>query len=179
MDREISSVLSLAEPLAQTMGYEILKAEIVHERGDKVLRLFLDRPGGIGVEDCQRFSEALGPILDVEAEVQGSYHLEISSPGLDRPLNKLEHFRAQLGKIVQVTTEEPIEGRRHFKGELTQAEAVPEAVIELNVDQELYRIELSRIKKAHLDFFASEAKQREADSPTRGKKPGKPDKRLG
>ncbi|HEX5034572.1 MAG TPA: ribosome maturation factor RimP, partial [bacterium] len=112
MDRELASVLKLAEPLAQSMGYEILKGEFASERGDRVLRIYLDRPGGeggFGIDDCQAFSEALGTILDVEADVSGRYHLEISSPGLDRPLAKPEHFAAQIGKIIQVTTEEPLE----------------------------------------------------------------------
>ncbi|HKY62607.1 MAG TPA: ribosome maturation factor RimP [bacterium] len=160
MDRELASVLQLAEPVAQSMGYEILKGELTSERGDRVLRIYLDRPGGggFGIDDCQAFSEALGTILDVEAEVSGRYHLEISSPGLDRPLAKPEHFAAQIGKIIQVTTEEPLEGRRHFKGSLLKVEAEGEPAIEIEIDGETHRLPVAAVKKANLDYFASEAK---------------------
>ncbi|MCE9624253.1 MAG: ribosome maturation factor RimP [Deltaproteobacteria bacterium] len=173
MDRELNSVWNLAEPLALSMGYELLKVESAVEHGGKVLRVYLDKAGGIVLEDCESFSHALGPVLDVEANVEGRYHLEVSSPGLDRPLSKLAHFSAQLGNIVQVTTEEPIEGRRKFKGELLKAEGEGEAsAIEIQVDQDLFRIELDRIKKANLDYFASEAKRLKADS-DRGRKKGR------
>ncbi|MCC7343928.1 MAG: ribosome maturation factor RimP [Deltaproteobacteria bacterium] len=162
MDREQDSVWRLAGPLAQSMGYELLRVESGVEHRDKVWRLYIDKPGGVTIDDCQSFSQALGPILEVEAELQGSYHLEISSPGLDRPLNKLEHFSAQLGNIVQVTTEEPIEGRRHFKGPLLKAEGEgAAAAIEVEIDKRAFRIELARIKKANLDYFASEARRAE------------------
>lgn len=163
MDREIDSVWKLAEPLADSMGYELLKVESSGGHGDKVLRLYLDKDGGVGIDDCERFSQALGPVLDVEADLQGSYSLEISSPGLDRPLNKLRHYAAQVGKIVQVTTEEPIEGRRHFKGELVAASGDGEsAEIEVKVDGVSHRLRLSQIKKGQLDYFATEARQQAA-----------------
>jgi len=169
MDREIDSVWKLAEPLADSMGYELLKVESSGGR-DKVLRLYIDKQGGVGIDDCERFSQALGPVLDVEGEVQGSYSLEISSPGLDRPLNKVEHYSAQLGNIVEVTTEEPIEGRRHFKGELISAQGEGAgAEIEVKVDGVLHRIKLSQVKKGQLDYFASEAKRQEASGKGRKK----------
>ena len=170
MDREHESVWKLAESLAQSMGYELLRLESAVEHRDKVWRLYIDKSGGVGLEDCERFSLALGPILEVEANLAGDYHLEISSPGLNRPLNKLEHFTAQLGNIIEVTTEEPIEGRRHFKGELMQAAGEgAAAAIEMKIDQNNFRIELARIKKANLDYFASEAKRNQSSAP-KGKK---------
>jgi ribosome maturation factor RimP len=176
MDREHESVWRLAEPLAQSMGYELLKVESSVEHREKIWRLYIDKTGGVGLEDCECFSQALGPILDVEGNLQGVYHLEISSPGLDRPLSKLEHFTAQLGNVVEVTTEEPIEGRRHFKGELTKAEGEGATVaIEMKVDQTMFRIEISRIKKANLDYFASEAKRSPDTAVPKGKKKAKLD----
>lgn len=171
MDREQDSVWKLAEPLAQSMGYELLRVEAASEHRDKVWRLYIDKAGGVTIDDCERFSQALGPILEVEANLEGSYHLEISSPGLDRPLNKPEHFLAQLGKIVQVTTEEPIEGRRHFKGLLTKVEGEgSQALVELEIDRNFHRIPWVRIKKANLDYFASEAKRTEGAASGKGKK---------
>lgn len=171
MDRELDSVWRLAEPLARSMGYELLRVEGSGGHGDKILRLYLDKEGGIGIDDCERFSLALGPVLDVEAELAGSYHLEISSPGLDRPLNKLEHYAAQLGNIVQVTTDEPIDGRRHFKGELTRVAGEGEgAELEVKIDGQLHRVPLAKVKKGQLDYFASEAKHKAASG--KGRKPG-------
>lgn len=163
MDRELASILEIAEPLARSMGYEILKGEFSSERGDRVLRIYLDRSSGegFGIDDCKAFSEALGTILDVEADVAGRYHLEISSPGVDRPLAKPEHFAAQLGKIIQVTTEEPIEGRRHFKGSLLKVDTASEPAIEIEIDGKTHRLAVAAVKKANLDYFASEAKAAE------------------
>lgn len=153
------------------MGYELLRVEGATEHREKVWRLYIDKTDGVTIDDCQRYSQALGPILEVEANLQGSYHLEISSPGLDRPLNKPEHFLAQLGKIVQVTTEEPIEGRRHFKGLLTKVEGEgAEATVELEIDRDLHRIPCVGIKKANLDYFASEARRTEGAASVKGKK---------
>jgi ribosome maturation factor RimP len=160
MDRELASVLQLAEPLARSMGYEILKGEFASERGIRILRIYLDRlglEGGFGIDDCKAFSEALGTILDVEADVSGRYHLEISSPGLDRPLAKPEHFAAQVGKIIQVTTEEPLEGRRHFKGSLLKVDSEGEPAIEIEIDGKAHRLPVAAVQKANLDYFASEA----------------------
>jgi ribosome maturation factor RimP len=176
MDRELASVLQLAEPLARTMGYEILRAEFASEHGDRVLRIYLDRAGvegDFGIDDCKAYSEALGTILDVEADVSGRYHLEISSPGLDRPLAKPEHFAAQVGKIVLVTTEEPLDGRRHFKGNLLRVDSESEPAIEIEVDGKTHRLPVAAVKKANLDYFASEAKAAGPKGSAQQKKKGR------
>ncbi|MGH7830073.1 MAG: ribosome maturation factor RimP [Candidatus Binatia bacterium] len=150
-------MLSLAEPLARSMGLEVLTAEIATEMGRRLLRVYLDKEGGaVTIQDCEAFSQALSPILDVEANVPGSYHLEVSSPGLNRPLVRLPHFQAQVGKIIQVQTEGEIEGRRHFKGSLLEVLAEPEAGLVIRVDGRDFRIPLSAVRKAHLDYFAGE-----------------------
>lgn len=155
---ELEQVLSLAEPLAGSMDYEILKAEFVADPGGTILRIYLDRPegeGAITLADCEGFSRNLSPILDVEANLSGRYHLEISSPGLNRPLAKPRHFQAQIGKIIEVTTEDPIESRRHFRGELTGL-SPGEDEIQMRVEGREFHIPLNAIKKAHLDYFAGE-----------------------
>lgn len=163
MSQELQRVLSLAEPLARSMGYEILQAEFTSERGDRILRIFLDKPApGVTIEDCEQFSKALGTTLDVEADLPTRYYLEISSPGLNRPLVTSRHFAEQVGKIVQVQTEPDIEGRRNFKGELIEVSPEPEASIVLRIDGTDFRILLNTVKKAHLDYFASEAKDSQA-----------------
>lgn len=131
--------------------------EMAAERGRRLLRVYLDKDQGpITIQDCEAFSQALSPILDVEANVPGSYHLEVSSPGLNRPLVRLPHFQAQVGKIIQVQTEGEIEGRRHFKGTLSEVLAEPEAALVVRVDGRDFRIPLSAVRKARLDYFAQE-----------------------
>jgi ribosome maturation factor RimP len=172
MMNEIDMVLPLAEPLAESMGYEILRAEMVSEHGNKILRVYLDKTeGGVTLEDCEQFSRALGPILDVESGLQGRYHLEVSSPGLNRPLQSAKHFLAQKGKIIQVHTENDIEGRRNFKGELLGVEGGTDGdFIEIRVDGRDFKIPIHDIKKAHLDFFATEEKLSGPKKGIKGKK---------
>ncbi len=166
------TVLKIVEPLAASMGYEVLKAEFTQDHGRKILRIYIDKTeGGIGVKDCERFSQTLSPILDVEGEIQGRYDLEVSSPGLNRPLRFPRHFSSQLGKIIQVTTEEPIEERRNFKGELARVEGeLSEGFIEILVDQNRFQIPFENIKKAHLDFFATEERLKESMKAAKHKK---------
>jgi len=162
---DVEKLQNLADPLAKSMGLEVLKIEFSAERCDSVLRMYLDKAeGGVTVEDCEIFSRNLGPILDVEGDMPARYHLEVSSPGLNRPLASPKHFQAQIGKIVDLRTEEPIEGRRQFKGELMRV--VDDDAIVVQVDGKDYAIPLSGIKKAHLDYFASE----ERDAAAKGRK---------
>ncbi len=159
MSRELDQVLALAGPLAESMGFEILKAELTSSHGESVLRIYLENPSresGTSLEDCEHFSRTLGPILDVEGDLPGRYHLEISSPGLNRPLQTPKHFSAQIGKIIEVTTEDAIEGRRHFKGELKRIEEAGETLVEMEVDGKTFRLPLVAIKNANLDYFATE-----------------------
>lgn len=166
---ELEKVLTLAEPLARSMGYEVLKAELASEHGERILRIYLDKPApGVTIDDCEQFSKALGTILDVEGKLPGSYNLEVSSPGLNRPLCRAPHFLAQVGKIIQVHTEPEVEGRRNFKGQLLQVEEGPDPAILIVVDGLNFQIPLAMIKKAHLDFFANE--EREEKGNKKGKK---------
>ena len=161
MGQELVKTMELAEPLAASMGFEILRSETVGEASHRVLRIYLEKPDGVTavtIDDCEKFSRALGTILDVEGQIAGRYHLEISSPGLNRPLAKAKHFAAQIGKIIELTTEDPIQDRRHFKGDLIEVR--DEKVIVLVVEGNHYEIPLDQVKKAQLDYFASEEKEK-------------------
>jgi ribosome maturation factor RimP len=110
----------------------------------------------VTVEECARFSRALDPILDVEGELEGRYHLEISSPGLNRPLVKPGHFREHIGEIVQVTAEPGVGERKNFKGVIQGVEGEgEEALIKIKVDQTEFAIPWQNIKRAYLDYFAT------------------------
>lgn len=113
----------LALPLVQEEGLELVDVEYRREARGWVLRLILDKPGGVTLADCQRVSEQLGDLLDVEEPFAGPYHLEVSSPGLDRPLRTPADFVRFVGRRARITTREPIEGQRRFRGVLQGLEA--------------------------------------------------------
>ena len=125
---KVSQVWGLVEGVVATEGFELVDVEMTVDRGRSILRLFIDTipPGtkerGVSVEDCSRISRVVGDLLDVEAPIESAYDLEVSSPGLFRPLTKAEHFDRALGERVKVKTFEKIEGRRVFTGKLTKRE---------------------------------------------------------
>lgn len=163
-ENALEKVRGLAESLARTMGFEILLIEQGAEPGRKILRIILDKPGkpdGVTIDDCADFSRALDPVLDVEADLEGRYDLEVSSPGLNRPLVKPEHFREHLGSVVHMVTDPVVAERKNFKGVLQGVEVEGEEIfINIKVDQTEFQIPWQNIKRAHLDFFASEETRR-------------------
>jgi len=128
-------------------GTELVEVEFVREHGRWVLRLVVDREEGVNLEDCERVSRLVSPILDVADPIEVSYVLEVSSPGINRPLVRMEDFERFAGERVRITTHYLHEGRRRFKGELVGVEK-EEVVVRINGDT--YRIPHADIKKAHL-----------------------------
>ena len=108
----------VTETLKNHANIELVDVEYVKER-DWYLRIFIDKPGGIGLDDCQNFSEEFGKILDKESVINGSYILEVSSPGLDRLLKKDRDFVRERGKKVDVTFYAPFDGKKQITGVLT------------------------------------------------------------
>jgi ribosome maturation factor RimP len=125
MDTTIARIWELAVPLAANEGMEIVEVELRHEgtRGGRVLRLYLDKEGGPNMDDLSRVSRSLSELLDLHDVVEGAYTLEVSSPGINRPLKRPEHFARFVGKTVRVRTRELINGRRSFLGELLDVSA--------------------------------------------------------
>src|SRR5437867_5102907 len=117
-----SRVAALAEQVAATLGMEVVLVEIKGSGGRSVVRTFIDQPGGISLDDCERFSKRLSVILDVEDWISFSYVLEVSSPGLDRPLVREKDFQRFAGKSARVRTRLPLEGQRNFRGRILGAE---------------------------------------------------------
>ena len=111
-------VESLAGPVALSMGLEVVAVEYAAGQGGRVLRVYIDKPSGVTVDDCSAFSREFSTILDVEDMIPDRYTLEVSSPGLDRILKKEKDFVMFAGKTAKIRTKEPIEGRKNFKGEL-------------------------------------------------------------
>jgi ribosome maturation factor RimP len=108
----------LLQPLVEDLGYEFVGLEYRSNPKNPVLVIYIDLPDGIAVEDCEKVSREVAALLDVEDPIPGHYNLEVSSPGLDRPLFNLEQFERFRGETAQVTLFAPLEGRRKFKGRI-------------------------------------------------------------
>ncbi len=113
---------NLLEPAVERLGYELTDLEVRLGGKGGLLRLTIDKPEGIDLDDCEKVSRAMSALLDVEDPVPGNYNLEVSSPGLDRKLTKVEHFQRFKGETLKVTMRFPIEGRRRFRGKLVSSD---------------------------------------------------------
>jgi ribosome maturation factor RimP len=139
-------LIGLLEPAVEAMGFELADID-VHLGRRGVLRLYIDRAGGVTVDDCQRVSEQVGALLDVEDPLPGSYNLEVSSPGFDRRLRTQAHFERFVGERVRIELRDALQGRRNFTGRLTGVES-GEALLE--VDGEVWRLPLNDVAVARL-----------------------------
>lgn len=138
----------LIEPVVEALGYELVLFEFVSGRGNGgVLRLYIDSPGGIRVEDCERVSREVSGVLDVEDPIGGAYDLEVSSPGLDRPLTRAAHFERFIGEAASVWLAVPRDGRRKFSGSIL---GVEDGVLRLMTASGEERLELSDLERARL-----------------------------
>ncbi len=147
MQADMNHLRELLEPAVESLGYELLLLEQTRVDGDEVLRVYIDAPGGILLEDCEQVSRQISLILDLEDPIRGAYSLEVSSPGADRPLVRAEHFRAVIGEQVRVRTFDYVLGRRRFKGRLLE---VDDEQLVVEVDGEEYAIPLAGIETARL-----------------------------
>ncbi|OGR93342.1 MAG: hypothetical protein A2992_06025 [Elusimicrobia bacterium RIFCSPLOWO2_01_FULL_59_12] len=145
----IEQIEQLAEPVLQEHGAELVLVEFLHGHGAWVLRFFLDKPEGITLDDCARISEHLGRILDASNVIPQSYSLEVSSPGVYRPLRKEKDFERFKGERVDINLYAPINGRRHYRGTI---EGVAEGTVQVkDVAQQVFSLPLSGIAKAKLN----------------------------
>jgi ribosome maturation factor RimP len=111
-------VRQLSAPLAEEAGYELVDVELSHQGHARILRVLLDKPGGITIGECARFSRRLSDCLEMNQTVPGTYHLEVSSPGIERPIRTLDAVARFAGQRVSLTTHELSEGRRNWEGDL-------------------------------------------------------------
>ena len=140
-------LIDLIEPLLGRLGYELVELEYAAGRSTAMVRLFIDRPEGIRVEDCERVSREVSALLDVEDPIPTAYTLEVSSPGFDRVLRTPAHFERFVGSRVFVELKAPRAGRRRYTGMLQAAGATG---IELEVDKQKVEIPFDEIGKARL-----------------------------
>ncbi len=137
----------MLRPAVEEVGKELLGVEFISAGNNSVLRLFIDHENGINVDDCAEVSRQVGAILDVEDPISTEYNLEVSSPGLDRPLFTIEHYQAVIGETVNVRLSLPLNGRRKFKGKL---EAIENDNLIVTVDGETYELVFSNVDKGNL-----------------------------
>lgn len=141
------NINELLQPLVEDLGYEFVGLEYHNHPKQSVLRIYIDSEQGIDLEDCEGVSREVAALLDVEDPIAGHYSLEVSSPGLDRPLFTLAHFHQFAGEEAQVSTYAPIDGRRKFKGRIL---AVGEDSVEIDVDGVATTLVIDNIAKARL-----------------------------
>jgi len=142
-----SRLETLLAPAVEDLGYELLGVEYLPQGRHSVLRLYIDHPDGITIEDCEAVSREVSALLDVEDPIRGEYNLEVSSPGLDRPLFKPAHFQRFAGHRCKVRLAEPLEGRKNFVGAIV---GVEEGTLRLAVDGETVSLPLDQVEKANL-----------------------------
>ncbi|MFP4207083.1 MAG: ribosome maturation factor RimP [Wenzhouxiangella sp.] len=139
---------TLLEPIVDDLGYELVGVEYLPNPKNRVVRVFIDRdPDGIGVEDCERVSREVSALLDVEEPVPGQYTLEVSSPGVERPLFTGAHFARFVGETAVVQLTVPVANRRRFKGVIVAAD---DQTVTLNVDGQTCELAVADMARAHL-----------------------------
>jgi ribosome maturation factor RimP len=137
----------LLRPAVDQTGKTLLGIEYISAGNNSILRLFIDHDNGIDVDDCAEVSRQVGAILDVEDPISSEYSLEVSSPGVDRPLFEIKHFETVIGETVNVKLSIPLNGRRKFKGQLV---AINNNNLIIEVDSIDYELPLGNVDKANL-----------------------------
>ena len=142
-----AKLTSLLQPLIEDLGYEFVGLEQSSNPKNPVVVIYIDHADGIAIEDCEKVSREVAALLDVEDPIAGHYNLEVSSPGLDRPMFTLAHFEQFAGEAVKVTVFAPVEGRRKFKGAIL---GTADDQVRIDQDGAEVALELSNIVKARL-----------------------------
>jgi ribosome maturation factor RimP len=148
-DSLLEEIRRTVEPALLAQGLELVDVEYQREAPGWVLRIYIDREGGVQIGDCAEASRELGTLLEVRDLIPNSYVLEVSSPGLTRPLKKIEDFERFRNHRVKIKTSQPVEGRRNFKGTLR---GVEEDRVQVEVDGRAYAIPRKSIAKANLEI---------------------------
>ncbi len=139
----------LLEPVVEGLGYEFVEIEWSSAGRQSVLRVYIDRTdgSGVGLDDCERTSRAIGAVLEADDPIGHEYSLEVSSPGFDRPLRTAAHFARFAGSEARIELMQPLEGRRRFRGRLG---AVEDGRVTIEVDRKEWKLPLAGISKARL-----------------------------
>lgn len=154
--RRVSPVVeAVIEPVVSGLGYQFVGAQFGQAENGQTLRVFIDTDNGVVVEDCVAVSKQLSAVLDVEDTIKSAYQLEVSSPGVDRPLFSKEQFATQIKKLIRAKMAVGVEGRRNFKGRIIEV-TNDEVVVE--VDGIDYALPIGDIEEANLVTSTGSAK---------------------
>jgi ribosome maturation factor RimP len=149
LDKIKEKVRGIIEPVINAIDIKLDDLELSKMRGKALLRVFIDREGGVTIDDCERVSREVEAVLDVEDPIPCSYVLEVSSPGLDRPLKSPEDFKRFTGRNARVVTRQPVDKQTFFTGSIAAA-GDTEIVLLLPQDRQV-AIEYKNISKARLE----------------------------
>src|SRR4030095_15727968 len=156
----LEKIEAVLEPVVQSAGCELVAFEWTMEGGRAVLRVLVEKEGGVLVKDCEKISHLLDPLLDVEDLIPGRYNLEISSPGLERPLRKFNDFKRFTGNAVRLKTKIPLQNRSHFKGVIRKVE---DETIFIEGEGTIFEIPFKEIYRARLEIdWAQELKKKKS-----------------
>jgi len=146
----VERVRSAAERVTADRRFELVDVELKRAAGGQLVRLYVDRPGGIGLDELQSVSEEVSAILDAEDPIEGRYTLEVSSPGLDRPLRGETDYRRFVGRLAKLSSYEPVEGRRHWTGRIVACDGGI-VTLELVGEQASARVPLAKVSHGRLE----------------------------
>ena len=149
MARIQQQLVDMFAPTVEALGYELLGVEYISQGKHSIVRIFIDSANGINLDDCQLVSGQLSGILDVEDPIKGEYSLEVSSPGSERPLFSIEHFKQFIGQAVALRFHGLIEKRRKLKGNIVAVEDGTVTISELGTELE-FKIDYDEIEKANI-----------------------------
>jgi ribosome maturation factor RimP len=137
----------LLDPVVGAMGYEYVGCDYIPQGARSILRVYVDKEGGIALDECVKVSRQISGVLDVEEAISGAYSLEVSSPGLDRPLFTLAQCQKFIGREVVLRLHLPVEGRRKIAGIL---QVVTDKSLQMQVDQAVIEVPFMSVTKANL-----------------------------
>ena len=143
----VQKLNELLQPLVEDLGYEFVGLEYNSSPKHAVLRIYIDHENGVAIEDCETVSRETAALLDVKDPIRSQYNLEVSSPGLDRPLFRSEHYLEFVGSPAQINTFAPLDGRRKFSGPILGAD---EHTVTIDQDGAEVTLEIDNIVKAKL-----------------------------
>ena len=144
----VDQVVALAKPVCESEGMELIHVEFQRESAGRILRLYIDKPDGINLNDCVVISRQMGDIIDVNLDDIGPFSLEVTSPGLARPLSTQEDFEKFKGNRIKIKTNRSINGRKNFKGILL---GISGGQVNLQLGEQIFEIPSQDILKARLE----------------------------
>ena len=149
MNSSVTLITELIDTTIQALGLDLWGVELLQQGKYSLLRIYIEREEGVTIEDCEKVSRQVSALMDVEDPIAGEYTLEVSSPGMDRPLFCIEHYSQYVGIEVDLKLRRPLDGRRKFKGQIIK---VSGDVVGLLVEGSEYDLEFSDIEKASIVF---------------------------